>query len=213
MKKLIIICLLVCVGCESLPPRSQIRTGMTINQVDGLYDRKIREVLDEQATEKCVVKTYRYWFQNPDKNPFANPLPYLLTFQSCRLPNYEAVQKEREGRIEKFNELLKIDPNLQMEMETFYKENRLDSEDRMILIESMALNIAELYYPPLPQCVTDETLIKIAFDQSAFNSRARTYRASSSDSRRMQLQQQQQQHIWDTQRMQHQQEFERMQRK
>jgi len=235
MKKVIpIICLALCVGCsnQNLPLRSQIRTGMTITQVQELYGydsndpinslKKIDfDYVDEHITENCVIKTYRYWFKNTKekgvveelvelKQPSlsAKYLPYLLTFQTCRLSNYDAVQKEKRRRIDKFNELVKTDPNFQMEVESFCKEHSLGSADRRLLIELLAVNTK----PFLPQCVTYETLTKIAFDSATFNNRARTSRTSSSDSRSMQLQQQQQQHIWDTQRMLHQQEFERMQR-
>lgn len=167
MKRLLIISLLFCVGCVSLPLRNQIRLGMNQEQVEQLYERQeFREILSEQTTEKCTLYTYRYWFDDPKKNPFIKPLPYLLTFQSCRLPNYEAVLKESERRITIVKKNLKNDPNFQMELDAFCKENELNPEDRKIAFTLLVFNAVKSNYPPLPQCTTDDKLIKIAFDES-----------------------------------------------
>ena len=189
MKKLLIIlCLVFFAGCanENFPLRSQVRTGMTITQIWELYgfnssdpnthkNKVYYEDISEQVAGECTLKTYRFWFKNTRKNTLgipaltAKPIPSLLIFQSCRLPNYDAVQKEKGKMIHAFKEVLKNNPELREEIDIFCEENQLDSENRNLLIELLALDFYKA--PQFPQCVTEQTLIKITLDQATIRHR------------------------------------------
>jgi hypothetical protein len=83
-----------------------------------------------------------------------------LTFQSCRLPNYDTVQKERKTRIDTINEIIKNDPNLQKEIDAICKENQLTPQNRETLL--LLLTFGDNRLPP---CMTEQTLINIQLDK------------------------------------------------
>ena len=173
MKKLtIIICLVFCAGCAKsnlpgLPLRNQVQLGMSIGEVWQLYgyDRnepletynKVKYTLvEERDTEKCTFTTHRYWFK--DTKPSAGSQPYLLTFISCRLPNYDAVQEEKNRR----RELFENDPDLKKKLDTLCEKYPVDSKDRDMLIELIHIYIND----PLPQGMSEKMLIEIADEES-----------------------------------------------
>ena len=172
MKKLtVIICLVFCAGCAksnlSLPLRDQVNLGMSIGQVWQLYGydgnepletyKKVKYTLvEERDTGKCTFSTHRYWFKN--KKPSAGNQPYLLTFLSCRLPNYDAVQEEKKIR----RELFENDPDLKRKIDAFCEKYPVDSKNRDIVIELLHTHINS----PLPQSMSDKMLIKIADEES-----------------------------------------------
>jgi hypothetical protein len=173
MKKLLVIlCLVLLAGCvtnaQIVLARSQIYVGMKImdiwklygflpgdvNKVSELIPQFVNQPLSEQENNECETSIYRYWLtQNGSK------LPFLLTFQSCRLPNYDTVQKEKE----RFTN----DPNFKKELDAFCEENKVDSKNKEVLIEVLINN----YYstngqPLLPRCMTEGTLIAIKLDKN-----------------------------------------------
>ncbi len=111
---------------------------------------------EEEDTGKCTFATHRYWFKNT--KPSAGDHPYLLTFISCRLPNYDEVQEEINRR----RELFENDPKLKKEIDALCEEYPIKPEHRDILIEFLYIYINR----PLPQCMSDKILIKIASEQS-----------------------------------------------
>jgi len=170
MKKIAIItCLVVCAGCSkpNLPLRDQLHLGMSIGEVWQLYGydrneplntyRKVKYTLiEERDTEKCTFATHRYWFKNT--KPSTPNQPYLLTFISCRLPNYDVVQEEINRR----KELFENDPKLEKEIDALCEEYPVESEHRDTLIELLYIYIDR----PLPKSMSDKMLIKIADEQS-----------------------------------------------
>ncbi len=176
MKKLLLVLsTLFIVGCStssSLISRSQIRTGMIRKDVLRLYGFNIhdsnslsfsdlpqftQQPITESQNGDCTRTAYRYWLSD-----YGQEHPFLLTFESCKLPNYEAVQKEKKRRVDNFNEAAKNDPNLQREMDALCETYQLDPQDREILIELLTINTPNL----LPQCMTDYTLIHIQRDEN-----------------------------------------------
>ena len=149
-----------------LPLQSQFQTGMTTAQVLELYGYGIdsntstvipkftRPLIKKYQDNECENQVYRYWL---NKNGVASP--FLLTFQSCRLPNYDSVQKERKQKIDNGKKIVKSSPELQQEIARFIKENQLTEQDRELVIELLATN------NELPQCMTDATLIHIQADE------------------------------------------------
>ena len=173
MKKItVIICLVFCAGCAkpslpSLPLRDQVQLGMSIGEVWQLYGydrnkplktyKKVKYTLvEERDTEKCTFSTHRYWFKNT--KPSAGNHPYLLTFLSCRLPSYDAVQEEKNIR----RELFENDPDLKRKIDAFCEKYPVDSDNRDILIELLHIRINE----PLSQGMSEKMLIKIASEES-----------------------------------------------
>ena len=170
MKKIaVIICLVFCAGCaqQNLPLRDRVQLGMSIGEVWQLYGydknepletyKKVKYTLvEERDTGKCTFSTQRYWFKNT--KPFAGNQPYLLTFISCRLPNYEEVQEERKRR----RELFENDPNLKKKLDAFCQKYPVDSENRDIVIELLHIYIND----PLPQSMSEKMLIEITDDKS-----------------------------------------------
>jgi hypothetical protein len=170
MKKIsIIIFLVLCVGCvkpirtlPNLPLRDQLHLGMSIDEVWELYGydkykplntfKKVKYTLiEERDTGKCIFATHRYWLKNTKS--FTGNQTYLLTFISCRLPEYEAVQEERKRR----RELFENDANLKKEIDALCQEYPIKSEHRDILIEFLYIYINR----PLPPDMSDKMLIKI----------------------------------------------------
>jgi hypothetical protein len=170
MKKIaVIICLVFCAGCtqQNLPLRAQVQLGMSIGEVWQLYGydkiepletyKKVKYTLvEERDTEKCTFTTHRYWFK--DTRPSAGNQPYLLTFISCRLPNYDEVQVERNRR----RELFENDPVLKRKLDAFCEKYPVDSKDRDKLVELIHIYIND----PLPQCMSEKMLIEISDDKS-----------------------------------------------
>lgn len=170
MKKIAVItCLVFCAGCSkpNLPLREQVHLGMSIEQVWQLYGydkneplktyRKIKYTLIEKRdTGKCIFATHRYWFKNT--TPYTPNQPYLLTFLSCRLPNYDVVQKEINRR----RELFENDPKLKKELDALCEEYPIESEHRDTLIELLYIYINR----PLPESMSDKMLITIVPEQS-----------------------------------------------
>ncbi len=170
MRKIAVItCLVFCAGCSKqiLPSRDQVHFGMSIDEVWQLYGYDKNEplntynkvkytLIEEKDTGKCTFLTHRYWFKNT--RPFAPNQPYLLTFISCRLPNYDEVQKEINRR----KELFENDPKLKKELEALCKEYPIKSEHRDTLIELLYIYINR----PLPKSMSDKILVKIVPEQS-----------------------------------------------
>jgi len=170
MKKIaVIICLVFCAGCaqSNLPLRDQVHLGMSIGEVWQLYGydkdepletyKKVKYTLVEKRdTGKCTFSTHQYWFKNT--KPFAGDQPYLLTFISCRLPNYDEVQEEIRRR----RELFENDPNLKRKLDTFCQKYPVDSKNKDIVIELLHIYIND----PLPQCMSEKMLIEINDDES-----------------------------------------------
>ncbi len=180
MKKLsITLCLVFFVGCakDNLPLRNQVHTGMTYTQVQELYGfvsgdpntynlipSFAQHPLGEQESGKCRNTKYRYWFTYGGVSS-----PFLLTFQSCRLPNYDGVQTEKNRRIDNLKQVLENYPEFKKEVDVFCEDNQLDAEGKEILFEGLALSLYK--DTPLPQCVTDQTLIEITLDQATIRYR------------------------------------------
>ena len=175
MKKLsIILCLVFSAGCASNSPatlsQNQVHIGMKVMDIWKLYGFQpgagnselipqfAIQPLSEQENNECEISIYRYWLTQD-----GSKLPFLLTFQSCRLPNYDTVQKEKERRIDRLKEAAINDPDLKKELDTFCEENKLDSKNKELLIELLVTNNDQ---PLLPQCMTDWTLIAIKLDKN-----------------------------------------------
>jgi len=173
MKKLLIIlCLVFFFGCASnssvVLPRDQIHTGMTrmdvwklygydANDIDSWYIPQFtKQSIAENQNGDCTRISYRYWLSDYDQEH-----PFLLTFESCKLPNYEAVQKEKKRRVDNFNEAAKNDPKLEKELVAFCEAYQLNTQDRDKVIELLTINTPNL----LPQCMTDYKLIHIQRDE------------------------------------------------
>ena len=170
MKKIAVItCLVFYAGCskQNLPLRNQVHLGMSIDQVWQLYGYDKNEplntygkikykLIEESDTGKCIFATHRYWFKN--KKSSTENLPYLLTFLSCRLPNYDEVQKEIIRR----KELFENDSKLKKELDALCEEYPIEPEHRDTLIELLYIYINR----PLPKSMSDKMLIKIVSEKS-----------------------------------------------
>jgi hypothetical protein len=145
---------------------------MTNMDVKELYGFKLNDInswslcpeftiypITKVQTGDCEHSTYRYWLKEN-----LQEVPFLLTFESCRMPNYDAVQKEKERRIDRIKAAIN-DPNIKKELDTFCEENKLDSKNKELLIELLAYNSTN-GQPLLPQCMTDWTLIAIKLDKN-----------------------------------------------
>jgi hypothetical protein len=161
---------------------------MTFGQVWELYDCDFSDpnttqnclrldfvAVDEQMIEDCIFTTYQHWLYNLDKKsiwgtpPSSAKKPYLLTFRYCRLPNYDAIQKERKRRINEVKQMYEDNQDMQKDLDAFCEENQIASENRETLIEVMALSFNK--DNPLPKCTTDTRLVKIALDNATVRHR------------------------------------------
>jgi hypothetical protein len=130
--------------------------GYDRNEPLKTYKKVKYTLIGEKDERKCTFSTHRYWFKNT--KPSAGDNPYLLTFISCRLPNYDEIQEEINRR----RELIENDPKLKKEIDALCEEYPIKPEYRDILIELLYIYINR----PLPQCMSDKILIKIASEQS-----------------------------------------------
>jgi len=165
---------------EPAPFRSQIRTGMTFMQVQkvfgvyidhnqpdamDVYSNKLYstfELVSETEVGRCMNKTYRCWL-TPDREgekTFPKSQPYLLTFQACKLANFEKVQKQCEEIV---STSIKAHPKKEIINSMFKEWNIFDPVDKAILLSLLGLLEPDLA-ENLPRTMTDDTLKKIELE-------------------------------------------------
>ncbi len=168
------------------------------------------EAINQQDDGQCVSTSYRYWLSQDGK---ANP--YFLTFKSCRMSNYVEVQQEIQRR----SRLVQDMPELVARIDEFCDAHKIiDPYSRKILEALMANQYFGL--EPLPPCMSSPMLAAIQLDgdflaRQAVDRQTRAVRSasqqSSFDSMRNDMKMQQMN--WNLQQIQHNMDFQQMQRR
>jgi hypothetical protein len=120
------------------------------------------ETISEQEVGRCTLVTRRFWLMETGK-----PTPFLLTFESCKLPNYEEVEAVIEQRRKRFYE---ANPQVKKEFEKFCRENKIVNPKDQEILEVLS-GFYEI--EDLPVTASDPKLVKVELDKAVKSVRKR----------------------------------------